>query len=330
MVSQPAFPISIDDIEAAARRITGEAVRTPLLRFPALDELTGGRILIKPEMLQRTGSFKFRGAYNALSSLSDNEKKAGVVAWSSGNHAQGVALAGRLLGIPTVIVMPADAPQPKIAATRSYGAEVVTYDRWSEDREAIGRKIAADRGGAAIIPPFDDVRIIAGQGTVGLEIAADAKAMGLALDEVVVNVSGGGLIAGVATGVQASMPSTKVFAAEPEGFDDHARSLRAGERLKNPSGASSICDALLSPVPGEITFTINSRRLAGGYVVSDEEVLQAMAYAFRTMKLVVEPGGAVSLAALLSGKISAKGRTIALVLSGGNVDPEQTARALAL
>lgn len=327
MDSQAPFAVTIDDIAAAARRIAGQAVRTPLLKFPALDELTGGQIFVKPEMLQRTGSFKFRGAFNALSSLPASAKAAGVVAWSSGNHAQGVALAARLLGMPAVIVMPADAPQAKIAATRAYGADVVTYDRWTESREQIGGRIAAERG-AEIIPPFDDVRIIAGQGTVGLEIAEDAAAQGIAIDEVVVNVSGGGLIAGVSTGVQASQPGVKVFAAEPAGFDDHARSLAAGERLTNAAGQSSICDALLSPAPGEITFSINRRRLTGGYAVTDYEVMDAMAYAFRTLKLVVEPGGAVSLAALLSGKIAAKGRTIVLVLSGGNVDPAQMADAL--
>jgi threonine dehydratase len=327
MDSQSPFAVTIDDIAEASRRIAGQAVRTPLLRFPALDALTGGRIFVKPEMLQRTGSFKFRGAFNALSSLPASAKASGVVAWSSGNHAQGVALAARLLGMPAVIVMPADAPQAKIAATKAYGAEVVTYDRWTESREDIGRRIARERG-AEIIPPFDDVRIIAGQGTVGLEIAEDAADQGIAIDEVVVNVSGGGLIAGVATGLQATMPGVKIFAAEPAGFDDHARSLAAGERLTNPTGQSSICDALLSPAPGEITFSINRRRLSGGYAVTDAEVMTAMAYAFRTLKLVVEPGGAASLAALLTGKVAAQGRTIVLVLSGGNVDPAQIADAL--
>lgn len=328
VAANPSLAVSLADIEAAAARIKPEAVRTPLLRSPALDALTGGRIFLKPEVLQRTGSFKFRGAFNALAGLPESKRKAGVVAWSSGNHAQGVAEAARILGMPAVIVMPADAPKAKIDATRGYGAEVVTYDRWTENREEIGRRIAAERG-AEIIPPYDDARIIAGQGTAGLEIAQDLAAMGEKLDATIACCSGGGLVAGVATAIKAKFPDAKVYSAEPAGFDDLARSLAKGEKVANEPGKTSICDALLAPTPGDITFPIHQARLAGGLVVTDEEVLAAMAYAFRTLKLVVEPGGAVGLAAVLAGKLPTKGQTIAVVLSGGNVDAAMMARALA-
>ena len=318
----------IEHVRAAARRLEGQAVLTPLLESSAVNARLGGRLLVKAEPLQRTGSFKFRGAYNTLAQLDPAQRRAGVVAFSSGNHAQGVAAAAQLLGMPATIVMPADAPAIKAANTRGFGAEVVLYDRDKEDREAIARGIAAGRG-AVLVPPFDDPRVIAGQGTIGLEIAAQAKARGARLDAVVIPASGGGLAAGCALALVAEVPGIAVYAAEPAGFDDLRRSLAAGERVANAPGARSICDALLVPMPGELTFAINRRLLAGGFAVSDDEVLAAMAAAFAEYKLVIEPGGAAGLAAVLSGKLDLKGRTVAVVASGGNVDRETFARALA-
>jgi threonine dehydratase len=314
-----------DDVLRAAERLKGVAVRTPLLRSERLDALTGGSILIKPEVLQRTGSFKIRGAYNRLKQLAETgQDKGGVVAFSSGNHAQGVAEAARLLGMKAAIVMPSDAPAPKIENTRRLGGEVILYDRWTEDREAISALIAAERG-ATVVPSFDDAGVIAGQGTVGLEIAADAAALGLAVDALYVPASGGGLAAGIGLAVG---PYTKLYTAEPAAFDDHARSLAAGAHVANDPGARSICDALLAPMPGSITFALNRARLSGGVTATDEEVLRAMEFAYDALKLVVEPGGAVALAALLAGRIDATGRTIGIVLSGGNVSPEIFAKAL--
>lgn len=317
----------IDDVRAAAARIAGVAVRTPLLECAALGRLTGGRVFVKPEVLQRTGSFKFRGAYNRLLQLSGGERRAGVVAWSSGNHAQGVAAAALMLGVPALIVMPSDAPRLKIERTRGFGAEVVLYDRMTEMREEIGARIAAERG-AVVIRPYDDPGVIAGQGTVGLEIAEDTAQRGVALDAVLVPAGGGGLAAGTALALGAAMPDAKVWCIEPEGFDDHARSLAAGQRLGNEAGGRSFCDALLAPMPGELTFAINSARLAGGLAVSDPEVAVAMRFAFEELKLVVEPGGAVALAAVMAGRYDAKGMSVALVLSGGNADPAAFARVL--
>jgi threonine dehydratase len=313
--------ISLSDIQLAASRIAGEAVVTPLISSSALDAACGARILIKPETLQRSGSFKFRGAYNRLSALSDTERAAGVVAWSSGNHAQGVAAAAEVLGIAATIVMPSDAPAIKVANTRAYGAEVVFYDRYTQSREKISFAIARERG-AVVVPSFDDPHVIAGQGTVGLELVQQAAASGHSLDLVLCCCGGGGLIAGTATALRALSPKTAIYSVEPCAFDDTARSLAAGERLSNPPEARSICDALLAPEPGELTFPINQALLTSGLSVSDDETRSAMAYAFRVLKLVVEPGGAVALAALLAGKIDVAGRTVAVVLSGGNVDPE--------
>lgn len=318
---------TIADVEAAQRRIAGHAVVTPLLESPLLNARLGGRLLVKAESLQRTGSFKFRGAYNRLSQLGPEQRRRGVVAFSSGNHAQGVAHAAKLLGIPALIVMPLDAPGIKVRNTKAYGAEVLQYDRYTEDREAIGARLAAERG-ATVVPPFDDPDIIAGQGTVGLEIAEQARAMGASLDAVVANASGGGLIAGIALAMAAKSPKTDVYVAEPAAFDDYARSLKSGRRESNDPAARSICDSLLVSTPGEIPFAINSRLLKGGVVASDDEVRAAMAVAFSDLKLVVEPGGAVALAAVLTGRIPAAGRTIAVVCSGGNVDPETYAAAL--
>ena len=316
------------EVRAAAARIAGHARRTPLLAGTPLDELTGGRILLKLETLQHMGSFKFRGAYNRLAQLDAAQRKAGVVAFSSGNHAQGVAHAARLLGVPATIVMPADAPRVKMQNTLALGAEVITYDRLRESREQIAAQLAAERG-AVLVPSFDDPDIIAGQGTVGLEIAEQAAELGARLDDVIVCTSGGGLVAGTALAIRALSPPTRVWTAEPEGHDDHRRSLAAGRRESNAPGTRSICDALLAPEPGVLTFEINRRLLAGGLAVSDAEVKDAIAYAARTLKLVVEPGGAVALASVLAGKIESGGRTIAVVLSGGNIDDDLLREVLA-
>jgi threonine dehydratase len=331
MTSLPASERPAPDIaaiRAAADRIAGRAVMTPLLESPAVNARLGGRLLVKAEPLQRTGSFKFRGAYNTLAQLAPEQRRRGVVTWSSGNHAQGVAAAAQLLGLPALIVMPADAPAIKIANTRGYGAEVVLYDRIREVREEIGTRIAGERG-ATIVAPYDEPGVIAGQGTCGLEIAAQARAAGAALDAVLVCCGGGGLTAGIATALASEAPQTPVYLVEPAEFNDTGRSLAAGERLANAPGGASFCDALLAPTPGELTFAINRRLVKGALAVTDLEVARAMAVAFNDFKLVVEPGGAVALAAALSGKIEVKGRTIAVVASGGNVDQATFYAALA-
>lgn len=317
------------DVEDAARRLQGRAVLTPAIESPALNERVGGRVLLKAETLQVSGSFKFRGAYNRISRFSDDEKRRGVVAYSSGNHAQGVAAAARLVGTPAVIVMPADAPKVKVEGVKAYGGEVRLYDRFTESREAIGAEIAAQRG-SVLVPPFDDFHVVAGQGTLGLEFAQQAQALGAKFDELYCGASGGGVIAGVSLAVQALSPRTRVYVVEPEAFDDHARSLAAGERVSHaPNPTPSFCDALMSPMPGEVTWPINSHALSGAIGVSDAETAEAIRYAFRTLKLVVEPGGAVSLAALLAGKVDARDKTIGIVLTGGNVDPGLYADILA-
>ena len=315
------------DVEAAAVRLrdmaAGVAIITPLLRSAELDKRTNARVLLKAEPLQFTGSFKFRGAFNRLSQLNAQERQAGVVAWLSGNHAQGVAAAAKLLGIPATIVMPADAPAIKIANTRNLGAEVVTHDRLTEDRETIARGIAA-KSGAVVVPSYDDPHIIAGQGTVGLELMAQAKGLNLTVDDVIVPASGGGLIAGIGLAVHHANPAAKVYVAEPAGYDDHRRSLAAGQRQRNASTANALCDALLVATPGELTWALNRTALSGGYAVSDAEVQKAMAFAFEHLKIVVEPGGAVALAALLAGHHpgtqGGRRRAVGVVLSGGNVD----------
>lgn len=322
------LPVEPADIDAAAQVLAPYAVRTPLLSSPALDERVGARVLLKPEMLQRTGSFKFRGAFNKISSIPMSEREGGVVAFSSGNHAQGVAAAARLLNMQATIVMPADAPLSKRERTKGYDAEVVLYDRDREDREAIARAIAAKRG-ATLVPPYDDSKIIAGQGTIGLEIANDLTALGINPDIVVAPASGGGLIAGIATAIKARFPQTSLMSAEPEGFDDHARSLRAGKREPHRAEGRTICDALMASIPGELTFAINQRLLSQGVTASDDEVAVAVSFVFRELKLVVEPGGAVGLAALLAGRIEARGKTVVIVLSGGNVDADLFARLIA-
>jgi threonine dehydratase len=322
------LPVSAADVDAAAKVVAPFAVRTPLLSFPVLDERAGTKVFLKPEMLQRTGSFKFRGAFNKLSSIPQDKRGGGVVAFSSGNHAQGVAAAAKILNMQATIVMPADAPLSKRERTKSYGAEVVLYDRDREDREAIAGGIAAKRG-ATLVRPYDDPFVIAGQGTAGREIAEDMSARGLVPDIVVAPASGGGLIAGVATAVKARFPQAELIVAEPKGYDDHALSLRAGHREAHPAAARTICDALMAAMPGELTFSINSKLLARGVSASDEEVAAAIAFAYRELKLVVEPGGAVGLAALLSGRIDAKDKNVVIVLSGGNVDADLFAKLVA-
>jgi threonine dehydratase len=311
------------DVRAAAERLDGVARRTPLLESEALNERIGGRALLKAEPLQRTGSFKFRGAYNTISQIDADA----VVAYSSGNHAQGVAAAARLLGKGATIVMPADAPAIKLESTRAQGAEIRLYDRQRESREEIGAEIAA-RIGAALVKPYDDRRIIAGQGTAGLEVAEQARALDARLDAALIPCGGGGLIAGCSLALAELFPGIAIFAVEPAAFDDTKRSLAAGVRLANPPHRQSICDALLVPIPGEMTFEVNRRLLAGGLAIADDEVKRAMAFAFRHLKLVLEPGGAVALAALLAGRFDARGRTVAVMLSGGNVDPERFAEIL--
>lgn len=326
MTEQPAF-CTPADVEAAGERLRGVAIETPLIRSPDLEQLLGGCVLIKPECLQRTGSFKIRGAYNLMSQLSERQRNNGVVAWSSGNHAQGVAAAAAMLGIQAAIVMPEDAPKAKLDNTRRLGAEVITYDRYSGDREALARQVAAARG-AQLVPSYDHPDIIAGQGTVGLEIARQLQQMELVPDQVLVCCGGGGLISGSATVLKDRFAAVQIYAVEPDAFDDTARSLAAGARQRVSADARSICDALQAHTPGEMTFALNRRLLDGGLTVSDAEVGHAMRHAFRYLKLVVEPGGAVALAAALSGKITIRGKTTVVVISGGNVDFELFSRIM--
>jgi threonine dehydratase len=318
---------TLADVQAAARRLEGIIIRTPLLENQRVNAMLGGRLFLKAECLQRTGSFKLRGAYNFLASMSEAERKKGAVGWSSGNHAQGLAEAARLLGMKATIVMPADAPALKVANTRASGAEIVLYDRVKDSREEIGQAIAA-KTGAAIVPPYDHAWILTGQGTAGIEIVEQARAAGATLDAVAAPCSGGGLSTGIALAVKGLSPSTSVHAGEPAGFDDLARSLVAGTKQTNAKLSGSICDALLAPTPGDVTFPLAQKLLAPGLVVTDDEVLDAMETAFREYKIVVEPGGAVALAAALTGKLPVKGRSVAVVCSGGNVDHATFVRAL--
>ena len=312
---------TIHDVEAAAARLDGVSLRTPLLRNAELDRVAGGTVLVKPECLQLTGSFKIRGAYNFLSQLTPEQARAGVVVFSSGNHAQGVAAAGAMLGVHTAIVMPEDAPRAKLENTKRLGGEVITYDRYTGDREAIARTLAEERG-AVVVPSYDHDLIVGGQGTMGLEIAEQSVAMGLPADQVLICCGGGGLTAGSAIALKARLPDVSVHTVEPEGFDDTARSLQCGERVAVSADARSICDALQASTPGALTFAINRALCGPGLVVSDAEVKEAMRFAFRNLKLVAEPGGAVALAAVLAGKLDTAGKTTVAVISGGNVDVE--------
>ena len=290
----PIAAVGAADIDAAAQVVAPFAVRTPLLSFPVLNERVGTKVFLKPEMLQRTGSFKFRGAFNKLASIPQDKRSGGVVAFSSGNHAQGVAAAAKILNMQATIVMPADSPLTTRERTKAYGAEVVLYDRDKEDREAIANGIAGKRG-ATLVRPYDDPFVIAG----------------------------------VATAVKAKFPQAQIIVAEPKDYDDHGLSLRAGHREAHHAAGRTICDALMAAMPGEMTFSINSKLLANGVTASDEEVGAAVAYAYRELKLVVEPGGAVGLAALLAGRIDAKGKNVVIVLSGGNVDADLFAKLVA-
>jgi threonine dehydratase len=313
--------IGIRDVEAAAERLKGVIVDTPLLWNAELDAIAGGRVWLKPELFQEIGSFKIRGAYNLMSQLTAEQAASGVVAWSSGNHAQGVALAGKLLGIQAAIVMPEDAPAAKLENTRQLGGEVITYDRYTGDREAIAREIAATRG-AALVPSYEHADIIAGQGTVGLEIAEQSMALGQPAEQVLIPCSGGGLTAGCAIALTDRLPGVRVHPVEPEHYDDTTRSLARGERVCVGQASPSICDSLLVGSPGKINFDIMCDLTAPGLVVTDDQVREAMRFAFRHLKLVVEPGGAAGLAAVLSGKLDTQGKVTAVVLSGGNVDRE--------
>lgn len=306
-------------VRAAAERLRDKAVRTPLLENERLNEITGGRIFLKAEVLQHFGAFKFRGAYNLISQLSAAERANGVVAWSSGNHAQGVAYAAQLVGTKATIVMPADAPAVKADNVRKLGAEIISYDRYSDDREAISRRIVEERG-MVLAPSFDHPKIIEGQGTTALEVVEDATAKGVSLDAFVVCCGGGGLTSGCALALESVSPQTQVWIAEPEGFDETWASIRRGERLTADVTRPTICDAIATPSPGRLTFPIMQRLVRGGVTLTENDVRDAMRFAFQHLKLVVEPGGAVALAAVLSGKFEAKGKSVALTLSGGNVD----------
>ncbi|SHM17400.1 threonine ammonia-lyase [Roseibium suaedae] len=321
------LPVTFQDITDARARLNGVAVQTPLLRFPVLDALVGGTVLVKPENLQRTGSFKFRGAYNRLSQIPEADRAKGVVACSSGNHAQGVAEAARLLGMSATIVMPSDAPQMKLRRTRELGAELVTYDRDTDDRDAIAAELCA-KTGATFVHPFNDTGVIAGQGTAGAELVEQAAALGLKPETVLAGASGGGLASGVAIALAASLPDARMVTVEPEGFDDLARSLDSGRLEQNQKTSGSICDALLSKAPGDLGLTILQALKARGVEVSDQEVLAAVAFAFTELKMVIEPGGAVGLAALLSRKVDVGKKIVGLVVTGGNADPDMLLRAV--
>ena len=317
--------MNIEMIRAAAERLAGHARRTPLLSSPFLDEIAGRRVWLKAECLQHTGSFKFRGGWSAVTGL---KPKGGVIAYSSGNHAQGVAMAAAAHGLPSVIVMPADAPRSKLENTRALGAEVVTYDRATGDRDKIGAEIAAERG-LTLIRPFDEPFVIAGQGTTGLEIAEQAAGAGVTEAQVLVPCGGGGLTSGIALALEAEAPGLRVRPVEPEGFDDVARSLATGRIVSNRRRDGSLCDAIITPAPGELTFPIMVRLCGPGLVVTEEEALSAMAHAFRRLKVVIEPGGAVALAAALFHGDEIEGEDVVVVASGGNVDAEVYCRALA-
>lgn len=328
MDSSPASDLPVfADILDAAERLKGWARLTPLLENPILNDQLGFRLIVKPECLQRTGSFKFRGAFNKISRIPENQRAGGVVAFSSGNHAQGVAAAATLMKMASTIIMPKDAPKAKINNTKALGGNVVLYDRLTENREEIGERLKAEMG-ATLVKPYDDPMIIAGQGTIGLEIASQMKELGATADVVIVPAGGGGLVSGTALAISETI-GCPVYSSEPAAYDDTKRSLEAGFRQSVPIDAMTICDALMAPTPGVLTFALNSRLLAGGLSVSDEEALKAMKTAMLSLKIVVEPGGAVALAAALTQKIDLRGKTVVVVCSGGNADPDMLTRALA-
>jgi threonine dehydratase len=315
--------IELEDVERAAQRLAGVAHRTPVLTSRTLDERTGARVHLKAECLQRGGAFKFRGAYNKISSLDEDALRHGVLAYSSGNHAQAVAIAAALLGSRATIVMPEDAPAAKLEATRGYGAEIVTYDRWTESREEIGASLAAERG-LELVKPYDDPLVMAGQGTVALELLEDVPE----LDLLLVPVSGGGLVAGCSTAAKALRPEIRVVGLEPEAGDDTRRALAAGERV-HIDVPRTIADGLQSTAPGELTFEVNRLRVDEIVTVSDEEMVDAMVFLFDRLKLVAEPSGAIGVAALLSRKLDARGRSVGVVVSGGNVGAARFAELIA-
>ncbi|WP_170473885.1 threonine ammonia-lyase [Ruegeria arenilitoris] len=318
---------TMEMIEAAAQRLNGHVRETPLLSSPFLDEIAGRKVLVKPECLQHTGSFKFRGAWSAISALTEVSRQCGVIAYSSGNHAQGVAYAAAQHGVASVIVMPSDAPQLKIDNTRALGAEVVLYDRANESREEIGESLAAKRG-LSLIRPYDEPLVIAGQGTVGLELARQAGDAGVTEADVLICCGGGGLTAGISLALEGHSPGLRPRPCEPEGFDDVKRSLLTGHIQSNNAVSGNICDAILTPQPGDVTFPILKRLCGPGLAVSETEALRAMAQAFLRLKIVLEPGGAVSLAAALFRADEIKGETVIVVASGGNADPQVFAQAL--
>lgn len=321
--------ITIADIRAARTRLADVAVRTPMLESAFLNEIAGRRVLVKAECLQRTGSFKFRGGWSAVSALSAEARARGVLAYSSGNHAQGVALAARMHDTPAVIVMPNDAPALKLANTKAYGAEIVTYDRpGGQLREDVGAEIAEERG-LTIIRPYDEPMVMAGQGTCGLEIAEQARELGVEKADVLVCCGGGGLTSGIALALEAEAPGLRPRPVEPQGWDDVIRSLAAGARLENETPPPSVCDAIVTRSPGELTFPVMHRLCGTGIAVTDEQALQAVAHAFLRLKVVAEPGGAVALAAALFHADRIEGDTVICTISGGNTDPAMFARALA-
>jgi threonine dehydratase len=319
--------VSIEDVIAAAKRIEGVAVKTPLVTSLHLNQILDAEVFFKAENLQHMGAFKFRGAYNRLSQLSVEERSNGVVAFSSGNHAQGIAYAAKLLAMPATIVMPHDAPEIKKEGTKRQGATIIFYDRQNESREEIAAAIAG-RSGAVVVPAYDDVDIIAGQGSCGLELIDQLQSINVEPDYVLSPCGGGGLMSGVATAVKALLPKTRLIGVEPQDFDDHVRSKKTGDRVRIDNTATTLCDSLMAPTPGEITWSINDRLVDEFLVVTDLEVMHALSFAFKYLKLVVEPGGVVALAALLRKKVDIKNKRVAVILSGGNVDPSIFTRCL--